>query len=107
MTETKPNARRDFLRRAAGAAAILPLAGLGARRAAAQDDLPHAEDGHAQNYVNAAADADHPRYEEGMACNNCVFWQGGDADWGPCQHPQFRDVAVNRNGWCAAYAPGS
>jgi len=104
MTETPRTARRAFLRRAAAIAAALPFAGLAAHPGRAQDD-PRAEDGHAQNYVNNAPDADHPRYAEGQQCANCVFWQGEDAEWGGCQHPEFRNVQVSRNGWCSAYAP--
>lgn len=104
MTDTPDSLRRAFLRRAAGAAAILPLTGLAANRAAAQDE-PRAEDGHAQNYVQNAEDADHARYEEGQMCSSCVFWRGDDAEWGACQHPEFRDVLVASNGWCAAFAP--
>ena len=44
MTETESNARRDFLRRAAGAAAILPLAGLGAQVGQVGGDGAGAED---------------------------------------------------------------
>lgn len=104
MTDNNDNPRRQFLRQAIGTAAILPLAGLAARPALAQDD-PHAEDGHALNYVNDNTTSDHARHQEGQHCGNCVFYQGGEDEWGPCQHPQFRDVQVNNNGWCSAYAP--
>lgn len=102
MSTKLDTARRAFLRSAIGTAAILPLAGLAARQAAAQD--AQAEDGHALNYVNDHTTADHPRYREGQQCSQCVFWQGGDAEWGPCQHPQFRDVQVNAEGWCSGFA---
>lgn len=102
MTDRTNAPRRAFLRQALGTAAILPLAGLAARPALAQD--AQAEDGHALNYVNDHTMADHPRYREGSQCSSCVFWQGGDAEWGACQHPQFRNVQVNANGWCSAYA---
>ena len=104
MTDTPNSRRRAFLRHAVGVAAALPLAGLAARRVAAQDE-PRAENGHAQNYVENAENADHERYEEGQQCANCVFWRGEDAEYGPCQHPEFRDVLVASAGWCAAYAP--
>lgn len=105
MTDTTNPERRAFLRRAAGIAATLPVAGLAAQAARAQDE-ERAEDGHAQNYVTNAADADHPRYEDGQVCSGCVFWNGDDAEWGACRHPQFRNVLVAANGWCSAYAPG-
>jgi hypothetical protein len=49
---------------------------------------------------------DHPRYRDGSVCSGCTFWQGGDAEWGACQHPQFRDIEVNANGWCSAWVRG-
>jgi hypothetical protein len=97
--------RRRFLKGAI-AAGTLPAAGLvlGPRPARAED-RPRAEDGHAWDYVNHAADAaDHPEYEEGEICANCIFWAEEIEDgWGECMHPDFEDVLVNAQGWCAAY----
>ena len=101
-------ARRVFLRRIAAFGAAVPLAGLGLTAAGPALAQEQAEDGHALDYVNDYTEAtDHARYREGSQCANCVFWQGGDDEWGGCQHPQFREVQVNANGWCNAYAPGN
>ena len=82
MPDTLETARRAFLRRIAAFGAAVPLAGITvASPAFAQEQ---AKAGHALNYV----------------------WQGGDDEWGGCQHPQFRNVQVNSNGWCRGYAPG-
>ena len=113
MPETKTPpcvARRRFLRSALAVGAAVPLAGVGLGSAArAAEDLPRAEDGHAWDYVNDASDAaDHEAYEPGQACDNCIFWTGEVADgWGGCQHPDFEDVLVNADGWCAAYVEGA
>jgi len=102
MQDQTDQARRAFLRRMAALGAAAPLTGLaltGAGPAAAQD---RAEEGHAQNYVHdATGGVDHARYRDGSLCQDCAFWRGDDAEWGACAHPQFRDVLVNANGWCA------
>lgn len=109
MHDKFETARRAFLRKIAAFGAAAPIAGIGiigAAPAFAQED--QAEDGHALDYVNDASDAeDHDRFSEGSKCSNCTFWQGGDDEWGGCQHPEFREVLVNANGWCNAYAPGN
>ncbi len=100
-------ARRAFLRRIAAFGAVAPVAGIvitAAGPAAAQD---RAADGHALDYVNdASGGVDHPRFRDGSLCSGCTFWQGDDAEWGACQHPQFRNVEVNANGWCSAWVRG-
>lgn len=95
--------RRRLLGAGVGAVVCLPLG----RAAAEESPLKRAEDGHAHEYVTDAADAaDHPRYEEGQTCRNCTFWrQEVEDEWGPCVHPEFRDVLVNANGWCEVHAP--
>ena len=107
MPNTFDTARRAFLSKMAAFGAAVPFAGLGLTAAGPAHAQEQAEAGHALDYVNDASEAtDHARYREGAQCSNCVFWQGGDDEWGGCQHPQFRDVLVNANGWCSAYAPG-
>jgi len=105
--DTFDRARRAFLKGIAAFGVAAPVAGIvmtSAGPAAAQD---RAEDGHALDYVNdATGGVDHPRFRDGSLCSNCTFWQGDDAEWGGCQHPQFRNVEVNANGWCSAYARG-
>jgi len=108
MPDRFETARRAFLRRIAAFGAAVPLTGLGLTAAGPALAQEQAEDGHALDYVNDYTEAtDHARYREGSQCANCVFWQGGDDEWGGCQHPQFREVQVNAKGWCNAYAPGN
>ncbi|MGI3212145.1 high-potential iron-sulfur protein [Roseovarius tibetensis] len=107
MSNKFETARRAFLTKIAAFGAAVPFAGLGITAAGPAFAQEQAADGHALDYVNDFNDAtDHARYRDGSQCSNCVFWQGGDDEWGGCQHPQFRDVLVNSNGWCSAYAPG-
>ncbi|MBK5943810.1 MAG: high-potential iron-sulfur protein [Halorhodospira halophila] len=99
--------RRTFLKGSAVALAALPLSTLLHQRSARAE--PRAEDGHAHDYVNEAADASgHPRYEEGQLCENCAFWGEAVEDgWGRCTHPDFDEVLVKAEGWCSVYAPAS
>ncbi|WP_018865309.1 MULTISPECIES: high-potential iron-sulfur protein [Thioalkalivibrio] len=103
----QPNAnRRAFLRRASVAVAAIPLASLTTFGVAYAK--PKAEDGHAHDYVNDAADAaDHDAYEDGAICENCAFWAGEEENgWGGCHHQAFQDVLVNAEGWCDAHVRG-
>ena len=98
--------RRVFLRTAALGAAAVPMARFVVPSAHAAK--PHAEDGHALNYVNDATPSSHDKYQDGQKCQNCVFWAKDAKDgWGTCRHPKFADVLVNENGWCNSYAPGA
>jgi hypothetical protein len=100
--------RRRFLRGALAAASAVPMAGLIARPAWAED-RERAEEGHAWDYVSDASEAtDHEAYEEGAVCANCIFWTGEVEDgYGGCQHPDFEEVLVNAEGWCAAWVEGA
>ncbi|WP_290652326.1 high-potential iron-sulfur protein [Aquisalimonas sp.] len=104
MTKPTDTGRRRFLKTGAMAVAALPLSTLIHQRSVKA--MPQAEDGHALDYVNDAADAaDHPEYEEGQYCHNCAFWAGAeDNGWGQCHHPEFADVLVNEDGWCSVWA---
>lgn len=83
--------------------AALPLATLIHQRRV--QAMAKAEDGHALDYVNDAAESDHPDREEGQRCETCAFWAGEEEDgWGGCHHPEFSDVMVNASGWCSAWA---
>jgi hypothetical protein len=83
--------------------AALPL-GVGVlSRSAFAQDLPRldpsADQAQALNYVEDAADAaDHPAYEEGEVCDNCMFWQ---ADSEGCQ--LFPQNSVEPAGWCQSW----
>ncbi|WP_019589263.1 MULTISPECIES: high-potential iron-sulfur protein [unclassified Thioalkalivibrio] len=98
--------RRAFLRRASAAVAAIPVVSLmGTQSVHAAEEK--AEDGHAHDYVNDAADAaDHPQFQEGARCDNCAFWNANaDAPdgWGGCFHQDFQNVLVNEAGWCDAH----
>ena len=100
--------RRVFLRTAALGAAAVPLARFAMHSPGAHAAKPHAEDGHALDYVNDASTSAHARHQDGQQCQNCVFWAKDAKDgWGSCRHPQFASVLVNENGWCSTYAPGA
>ena len=103
MSESTDKGRRRFLKTGAMAVAALPLATL--VHQGRVHAMPQAEDGHAHDYVNDGADAEHDAYEEGQRCDNCAFW-GGEEDngWGSCMHPDFSDVLVKDKGWCSVWA---
>ncbi len=101
--------RRRFLSRAAVTVATIPVAALVLNpHRSALANKPKAEDGHAHDYVNNAADTDHADYDSGEKCSNCAFWAGEtEPGWGGCYHPAFQDVQVNAEGWCSVYVRGS
>lgn len=95
--------RRDFMRTSLLGLAALPLgAGILSKTAFAQDLPrldPSADQAQALNYVEDAADAaDHPAYEEGERCDNCMFYQ---ADSEGCQ--LFPQNSVEPAGWCQSW----
>ena len=95
--------RRDFMRNTMLGLAALPLgAGILSKTAFAQD-LPRldptATNAQALNYVEVASDAsDHPAYEEGEVCDNCMFYT---ADTQGCQ--LFPQNSVEPKGWCQSW----
>ncbi|MGS2744192.1 high-potential iron-sulfur protein [Halomonas sp. LS-001] len=95
--------RRDFMRNTMLGLAALPLgAGILSKTAFAQDLPrldPSATNAQALNYVEDASDAsDHPAYEEGEVCDNCMFYT---ADNQGCQ--LFPQNSVEPNGWCQSW----
>jgi hypothetical protein len=99
--------RRRFLF-TAGCVGTAVLAGVLPHVGSAQD-LPHltTADPTAQalGYTEdstAVDESKYPTHKAGMACNNCNFFQGGAAAYGPCQ--LYAGKAVNAKGWCAGYA---
>ncbi|MDI5893028.1 high-potential iron-sulfur protein [Halomonas rhizosphaerae] len=101
------NSRRDFMRNSLLGLAALPLgAGILSKSAFAQDLPrldPSAEQAQALNYVENASDAsDHPAYEEGERCDNCMFFQ---ADNEGCQ--LFPENSVEPAGWCQSWSAQS
>ncbi|MGC3871757.1 high-potential iron-sulfur protein [Halomonas sp. GXIMD04776] len=95
--------RREFMRHSLLGLAALPLGvGILSQRAFAQElepldpENPQAK---ALNYVKKAEEAsDHPAYEEGELCSNCMFFQ--EANNG-CQ--LFPQNSVEPNGWCQSW----
>jgi len=99
--------RRRFVCRAMTGVMVVPIAGLPGHPAAAAD-MPRLDPGNAQakalDYVHDAGKASsNPAFKEGSNCANCVQWTGGDDQWGGCNI--FPGKAVNRDGWCTAWAP--
>lgn len=97
------NSRRDFMRNSLLGLAALPLgAGILSKRALAQDLPrldPSSDQAQALNYVEVASEAsDHPAYEEGERCDNCMFWQ---PDSQGCQ--LFPQNSVEPGGWCQSW----
>jgi len=95
--------RRDFMRTSLLGLAALPLGAGILSKAAFADTLPRldpsSDQAQALNYVEDAADAaDHPAYEEGEVCDNCMFWQ---ADSEGCQ--LFPQNSVEPKGWCQSW----
>ena len=86
-----PPSRRRFLRSVGCGVTVLAAAGtipLTVARAQAKlsVDDPTAK---ALGYVEASA-------VDGQWCNNCNFWQGGDAEWGGCPIFPGKQVAAHR-----------
>ena len=95
--------RREFMRHSLLGLAALPLgAGILSKSAFAQE-LPRldpaSDQAQALNYVEDASEAsDHPAYEEGERCDNCMFFQ---ADNEGCQ--LFPQNSVEPGGWCQSW----
>ena len=97
------HSRRDFMRNSLMGLAALPLGvGILSKSAFAQDLPrldPDSDQAQALNYVENASDAsDHPAYEEGERCDNCMFYQ---ADSQGCQ--LFPQNSVEPGGWCQSW----
>ncbi|HET6602666.1 MAG TPA: high-potential iron-sulfur protein [Xanthomonadaceae bacterium] len=98
--------RRRFLKHAAMAVVVLPLAGrLAPARAS---DLPHLDTADptaaALGYVEDATTVDaakHANYKAGQTCANCNLIQAESGDWRPCA--LFPGKAVAAEGWCTAW----
>lgn len=95
--------RRDFMRNSMLGLAALPLgAGILSKTAFAQELPrldPSSSNAQALNYVEDASEAsDHPAYEEGEVCDNCMFWV---ADTEGCQ--LFPENSVEPGGWCQSW----
>lgn len=95
--------RRDFMRNSMLGLAALPLgAGILSKTAFAQELPridPSASNAQALNYVEDASEAsDHPAYEEGELCSNCMFF---NAENEGCQ--LFPQHSVAPGGWCQSW----
>jgi len=95
--------RRNFLRNSLLGLAALPLgAGTLSRQAFAQTLPrlnPNDEQAQALNYVEVAERAsDHPAYERGETCSNCMFFERRSEG---CQI--FPQNSVEPGGWCQSW----
>ena len=95
--------RRDFMRNSMLGLAALPLgAGILSKTAFAQELPrldPSSSNAQALNYVEDASEAsDHPAYEEGERCDNCMFF---NAETQGCQ--LFPENSVEQGGWCQSW----
>jgi hypothetical protein len=98
--------RRRFLSRIVLGAAALPLL----RMTTAQADLPHlTPDDPAAKALGYTSDSSRidpktsPTFKAGSHCASCaLFTAPASGDWGACG--AFAGKAVNKNGWCMAYA---
>ncbi len=95
--------RRAFLRNSLLGIAALPLCvGTLSRQSYAQELPrldPNDEQAQALNYVEDAEQAsDHPSYEEGEACRNCMFFERRNQS---CQ--LFPQNSVEPDGWCQSW----
>ena len=95
--------RRDFMRNSMLGLAALPLgAGILSKTAFAQELPrldPSSSNAQALNYVENASEAsDHPAYEDGERCDNCMFF---NAETEGCQ--LFPENSVEPGGWCQSW----
>lgn len=95
--------RRAFLCNSLLGVAALPLGiGILSRQAFAQSLPrldPNDEQAQALNYVEVAEQAsDHPAYEEGETCSNCMFFERRNQG---CQ--LFPQNSVSADGWCQSW----
>ncbi|MBD3894799.1 high-potential iron-sulfur protein [Halomonas sp. ML-15] len=95
--------RRDFMRNSLLGMAALPLGAGILSKSAFADSLPRldpeAPEAEALNYVEDASDAsDHPAYEEGERCDNCMFYT--EANEGCTLFPEN---SVEPAGWCQSW----
>ncbi|WP_346795397.1 high-potential iron-sulfur protein [Halomonas sp. Bachu 37] len=95
--------RRTFMRNSLMGLATLPLgAGILSKTAFAQELPrldPESPNAQALNYVEEASEAsDHPAYEEGERCDNCMFFV---EDTEGCQ--LFPQHSVEPGGWCQSW----
>lgn len=112
MSEHSPDieARRRFLKIAAGTASVAAVAGVTGLfpRLARAQDLPHLKlddpMAKALQYVEDATTTDNAKHKKGDYCSNCMFYHGkAGENWGPCD--LFPGKAVHANGWCVSHAP--
>ncbi|WP_111413234.1 high-potential iron-sulfur protein [Billgrantia lactosivorans] len=106
VSKCRPSAepsRREFLRSSLIGVMALPLGiGILSRQAFAQS-LPRLDPDNRQaqalNYVEVAEQAsDHPAYEEGETCRNCMFFERRSEG---CQ--LFPQNSVEPGGWCQSW----
>ncbi|MDR3415495.1 MAG: high-potential iron-sulfur protein [Nevskia sp.] len=108
MSNPVSSDRRRFLSRVALGVAALPLLRMAPAQAA---DLPHLSPddptAKALGYTNDASKIDAKKetaFKAGSQCSKCALFQPATAsgDWAGCG--AFPGKAVNKNGWCRAFA---
>lgn len=95
--------RRDFMRTGVLGLAALPLGAGILSQTAFAETLPRldptASNAKALNYVEVASEAsDHPAYEDGQNCANCMFYTEENKG---CQ--LFPQHSVEPKGWCQSW----
>ncbi len=102
MTRVPPAARRLVLKRLAQGLALVPLAAVLPRLAAAAPLVAaNSPEAKAVQYTEDAATA---KAAKGNTCATCALYQGANGSTqGPCQ--LFSDKDVKAAGWCSSWAP--
>ena len=104
MSDHCDKSRRRFVKLSAIGIAVTPLVGhvaLAAERL--EEDDPVAR---ALFYRHHYSDVDHPLFQDGRYCYNCVLYAGPEEDeWAPCSAVGNKLVA--RLGWCSVWVPRS
>ncbi len=106
-SDERTESRRQFLKFAAGTAAVAAVVGSGAfSRVANAAQLtplkPSDPMAKALHYTNDASTTKNPKHQKGADCSNCMFYKGkaGSTD-GPCAI--FPGHTVKAKGWCVSH----
>ena len=102
--------RRELLRKGAAAVTAVFLGRYAVGDRVKAQDMPKLSEDDPQakalQYVHDASKVDNPARKEGAICANCLHWQAdAETTWGGCA--LFPGKAVNKDGWCTAWAAKS